>query len=217
MNNLKAKNKKQKANSRGFTPSLENGIAPNKIGARKSAMPFFSAGFTLIETLTALTILSLSIVGLLVVTSQGIANANLAKNKLIATHLSAESVEILRNMRDSRGWAEFITATNDCDVSQNLNGCIIDSSSIISSSDKWMIDGCSELDCVDRPIYFDPSVVGGFYTHIPSGEKTPFFRVVKTQSMQANGDEIKITSQVWWYQGSVRKSVTLGENLFNWQ
>ena len=51
--------KKLKASSRGFTPSLENGIAPNKIGARKSAIPFFSAGFTYIELMMVIALFAI--------------------------------------------------------------------------------------------------------------------------------------------------------------
>ena len=42
--------------SRGFTPSLENDIAPIKIGAGKSPMSFFSAGFTFIELVMVISI-----------------------------------------------------------------------------------------------------------------------------------------------------------------
>jgi len=158
------------------------------------------SGFTLIETLTAVTILSFSIVSLLVVTSQGVANANLAKNKFIATYLSSESVEILRNMRDSRGWIEFLVEIEPCDITQNLNGCIVDSSSLTSSSDKWVVVPCDETGC---PYAFNE-------------EKTVFFRSIKIESLQG-GDEIKVISEVWWNQGNVRKNVLMGENLFNWQ
>jgi len=60
--------------------------------------------FTLIETMVALAIFSVSVVSLIAMTSQGIANVSLAKNKLIASYLAQEGIEVVRNDRDSNGW-----------------------------------------------------------------------------------------------------------------
>ena len=61
-------------------------------------------GFTLIETMVALAIFSVSVVSLIVMTSQGVANVSLAKNKLIASYLAQEGIEVVRNNRDSLGF-----------------------------------------------------------------------------------------------------------------
>ena len=61
-------------------------------------------GFTLIETMVALAIFSVSIVSLIAMTSQGVANVSLAKNKLIASYLAQEGIEVVRNNRDSFGF-----------------------------------------------------------------------------------------------------------------
>ena len=61
-------------------------------------------GFTLIETMVALAIFSVSVVSLIVMTSQGVANVSLAKNKLIASYLAQEGIEVVRNNRDSFGF-----------------------------------------------------------------------------------------------------------------
>ncbi len=58
-------------------------------------------GFTLIETLVAISIFVASVTALLVVTGNGIKNVNSAQNKLTATYLAQEGAELVRAARDS--------------------------------------------------------------------------------------------------------------------
>ena len=73
-------------------------------------------GFTLLETLIALSIFSITIVSLIVFISDGVANAKFTKNKLTASYLAQEGIEYMRNIRDtyvlysedgSIGWNAF--------------------------------------------------------------------------------------------------------------
>lgn len=76
-------------------------------------------GFTLVETLVALSIFLTSVVGMLVITGQGLHDITNSKNKIEATALSQEGIEIIRNVRDTyllsdngtsgEGWTNFIT------------------------------------------------------------------------------------------------------------
>ena len=79
-------------------------------------------GFTLIETMVALAIFSVSVVSLIVMTSQGVANVSLAKNKLIASYLAQEGIEVVRNNRDSNGWPP--TVSDNLQDSVYFNGTI---------------------------------------------------------------------------------------------
>ena len=77
-------------------------------------------GFTLVETLVAISIFSMSILGLLSILSGGISNTGYAKQKIIAGYLAQEGIEYVRNMRDTsmlynaidpqHGWDAFKTA-----------------------------------------------------------------------------------------------------------
>ena len=53
-----------------------------------------NTGFTLIETLVALAIFAFSVVSIVVVTGQGINDVNYSKNKLSATMLADEGIEL---------------------------------------------------------------------------------------------------------------------------
>lgn len=76
--------------------------------------------FTLVETLVAISIFTMSILGLMSVLASGISNTNYAKQKMAATYLAQEGIEYVRNMRDNYvlyntdgsqiGWFDFTDA-----------------------------------------------------------------------------------------------------------
>lgn len=61
----------------------------------------FKKGYTLIEALVAISIFSVSILGLLIALSQGISDTGYAKKKVAAAYLAAEGIECVRNTRDT--------------------------------------------------------------------------------------------------------------------
>lgn len=58
-------------------------------------------GFTLIETLVAISIFSISILAMMAVLADGISDTNYAKTKITASYLAQEGIEYVRNMRDN--------------------------------------------------------------------------------------------------------------------
>lgn len=57
--------------------------------------------FTLVETLVALSIFTVSLLALMSILASGIANTNYAKQKVAATYLAQEGIEYIRNARDT--------------------------------------------------------------------------------------------------------------------
>ena len=90
---------KQKNTSGGFTRTLSSKVS----------------GFTLVETLVAISILTSSIVVLMSVLASGVSNTTYAKNKIIAGYLAQEGIEQIRNMRDSA----VLKAMNQGDTSND--------------------------------------------------------------------------------------------------
>ena len=89
-------------------------------------------GFTLIETLVALSIFLVSIVGIMTVLSSGLTDINSAKKKMTATFLAQEGIEYVRNIRDtnvlysSNGWTtDFMGNISSCLVTGTNSGCYI--------------------------------------------------------------------------------------------
>ena len=91
-----------KQKNKAFTRTPKLGVTPK------------GGGFTLVETLVAISIFSVSILGIMSVLASGISHANYAKQKMIALYLAQEGIEYARNIRDTKvlfsvnnGWGEF--------------------------------------------------------------------------------------------------------------
>jgi len=179
--------------------------------------------FTLVETLIAISIFSISVLALMSVLGQGISNTNYAKQKILASYLAQEGVEYIRNMRDTYvlysatstlGWSAFNTKLNDASCG-GVNGCYFDNRNV-SFSDTTMpmtdliLSACLSSGCPQGILLYDSST--GKYNYV-SGTNSGFTR--KIQISQPDGNQTKISSTVSWTQGSGVYSTTFSESLFN--
>ncbi len=99
MNTSISNKNKNKEKQKGFTRSVRLAEATSSRASGTSASS--TAGFTLIETLVAISIFVASVTVLLVVTGGGIKDVNSAQNKLTATYLAQEGAELVRASRDT--------------------------------------------------------------------------------------------------------------------
>lgn len=180
-----------------------------------------NGGYTLVETLVAVSIFSVSILGLLVTLSQGISDTNYAKKKIIAAYLAQEGIEYFRNMRDTyvlytnqgpdRGWGDFVGYVDSC---QSASGCYFDPSDLDYDNKNMPMAELAILACPQGGcpnLRYDPST--GTYGYVGT-EDSGFVRTMRMEEI--NTDEIKITATVSWSQGSGIYSTSLSDNLFNW-
>jgi type II secretory pathway pseudopilin PulG len=170
--------------------------------------------FTLVETLVAVSIFSISLLGLMSILASSISNTTYAKEKNTANYLAQEGIEYLRNMRDTyvlynpvsaqNGWDSFRTGMTPCgngvgtECGFNVN--ILPHSVFYCSG-----DGIQCKLYVNNGNYNDSSLSG-----IYSG----FTRKVWISTISLN--EVRIFSKVEWKQGSGTYSTTFSEDLFNW-
>ncbi|MFA6353356.1 MAG: prepilin-type N-terminal cleavage/methylation domain-containing protein [Candidatus Paceibacterota bacterium] len=136
-------------------------------------------GFTLVETLVAISIFTMSILGLMSILASSISDINYAKQKIAASYLAQEGIEYVRNLRDT---------------------------AIISS-----VDGTG---WTTFKALLPPSSDSSFYP--PDGSTFPNFTRTISVDTTFGPDEIKITSDVSWTQGSGDKHIIFSENLYNW-
>lgn len=159
-------------------------------------------GFTLIETLVAISIFTVSIVAMVSLTAQGVSQTTYAKNKLTASMLAQEGVEMVRNIRDTEvlsnttGWDDFKSkVVGSCTVACDINSKTLD-----------IADAGTPLDR-DNEGYFVP-----FSGYTP----TIFSRNISVNKTNGSDDEVEIISTVSWTQSGTNRSVSVSEHLFNW-
>ena len=183
-----------------------------------------SRGFTLVETLVAISIFSMSIVALMSVLGSGISNTNYAKTKIIASYLAQEGIEYIRNMRDtyvlytninpSLTWNSFKSTLEPTPLSPTLcmkaNGCFFNADSFPTIT----FTACSSATCSNGPLFYDYST--GKYNNSSLDKNSGFTRIIKMNTTGLGPNEVKISSTVSWTQGSGNYNITFSENLFNW-
>ncbi|MFA5987508.1 MAG: hypothetical protein WC797_02560 [Candidatus Paceibacterota bacterium] len=107
-------------------------------------------GLTLIETLTALTLLMMSIAGPLVLAARSLTFATFAKNEIAAFYLAQEGVEMVRNVRDKNlkngePWNSYFGGCKDSDNKR----CVVDIWTVGKTSMDINFDGSSWLTDLD--------------------------------------------------------------------
>lgn len=169
-------------------------------------------GFTLVETLVAITVVVTAMVGPLYAVQQSLNASRTAREQLIASSLAQEGVEYVRGIRDS----------NYLYVLQNTG-----------STRSWLfgVDGtggsvnCITAPCVVDPIQdtksrtilplsLDPS--GLYYQPVSSVTPTPYTRTVQLAAVSGNTTEMLLTVTVTWTSKGQQRNVTIREYLHNW-
>lgn len=171
-------------------------------------------GFTLVETLVAITILMISVVGPLVFASQGLTNAMYARDQITAFYLAQDAVEQIRNIRDTNaikarngdGTVTWTTGLDKC--FSNAVGCQIDSTG--GGPYYASVTDCSTT-CA--PMAYDPTTY--IYRYNTAGDtQTNFTRTIKMQTVTP--DEVEINVTISWKTGIISRSFSVRENIFKW-
>lgn len=182
------------------------------------------AGFTLVETLVAVAIFSVSIAAMISVVARGVASTTAAKSRIVANYLAQEGIEYMRHMRNkyseangaSFTWNDFVAKVVPCDQQQNpTNKCALADPAVLDPVEELI--PCLDTDrCNDRPIYFDSA---GYYVQssVSAGQATPFRRYIVVTLDPLYPHEVRIQSSVVWSEkNGVDKNITLTETLTDW-
>lgn len=179
------------------------------------------SGFTLVETLVAISIFTVSVLTMIVVLSDGIANTNYAKKKVTSVYLAQEGIETMRNMRDTymlfslpaNKWSDFITKINPC---TNARGCYFNDWNLDYSDPMMPITNIPLVACgVNCPTLLYDSSTGkyNYNTGINSGFRRKV-NITYNPTVDANSVEVEVT--IFWTQGSGTYQLSVYNNLVNW-
>ncbi len=153
------------------------------------------AGFTLIEALVALVILSISIVPALILSSNLSEIASVAKNNLIAANLAQEGVEVVRAIRDTN-WFNGVAFNTGL-----ANGVY---------RTEWNSDALLSLG-TNPPL----KLGNGLYNY-SVGQDTVFKRTITLTNIGAA--ELKVVSDITWTERRDRvKNIQVESRLFDWK
>ena len=147
----------------------------------------FNAGFTLVETLVAISILMVAIVAPMTIVQNGLTAAGYAKQQMIADYLAQEALEYVKYHRDINGLkspqSDWLAGLGPCLAP---NYCKIDT----------VTNTVASAESVADPLYYNGTV----YTYNQVGaEETVFTRklTIENPSNSLN-DQAKVTASVSW-------------------
>ena len=169
-------------------------------------------GFTLVETLVAVSILSLAIVATFTAVQNGLQSSTIAKDQTIAFYMAQEGMELIRNRRDqnalfaiagaSTGWLSGMSDVGDpCYFG---NTCRVDGSTGIFTNCGGSFGSCPNIG--------QDSTTGRYgYAYTA----TNFKREIQFESVNTN--EVKIHMNISWVSRGVSRSFQVTESMFNHQ
>lgn len=161
-------------------------------------------GFTLIETLVAISVLLVSLVGPLSIAAQALKSAYYARDEITAFYLAQEGLEYVQAVRDQNYLASpsqpWLTGLSACESAT----CTIDFPNFTNAS-------CANNVC--SPLLLDPATE---LYNTKSGNPSGFTRSVTILPVAGMPDEVEVKSTVSWVSAGISRSFTLSEYLFNW-
>lgn len=171
-------------------------------------------GFTVLESILAILILSLSISGVFTAVQQGLSQATIAKDEVKAFYLAQEAVEILRNKRDINQLERIDGSSNTWlyGISENASDpcyfgkiCKTD-----STSASFAYCGASWGSCEN--LRQDSSTF--LYGYNSNWPETNFKREIQLELVDSN--EIAVTVRIFWTKGLINREFKVKTILFNW-
>lgn len=173
--------------------------------------PTSMRGFTLVETLVAITVVVTAMVGPLYAVQQALNASRSARDQLIASSLAQEGVEYVRGMRDSnylyllanvgsgRSWLYGVDGTGGS-VNCITAACVVDPTQ-------------NTVSRTVAPLYLSST---NLYNQAGSGTQTLYTRTVQLSSVSGSVTEMVVTVTVTWTAKSQTRTVTIRERLHNW-
>jgi prepilin-type N-terminal cleavage/methylation domain-containing protein len=172
-------------------------------------------GFTLLEVLIAVFLLTIGLAGVFVVITKTLSLIAASPDKLIAAYLAQEGIEIVRNIRDTNR----VEAATSWDKNLPLGDWQADYTTTAFSDDPDILDDeCASPSYYNCKIY-NPSDylridVNGFYNYTSGTEITKFTRRITISDKTAA--KMTVTVTVFWTEKGRPYNISVQEYLYNW-
>ena len=177
-------------------------------------------GFTLVESLVAITILIIGVMGPMMAATRGITDGLYAQNQLIATHLAQEGLDLLNTQieNNSRAFTDFLAGLSVC---LDSLGCAGEVGSSGFSVDLVFFDCTISSDCNIAFDTVNPEL--SFYKRIKDCTGCNFVGPIFTRTLTVDtmgvnpstATEVLLKSTVTWTNKSSPQSIVLYRYAFN--
>lgn len=197
-----------------------------------------SRGFSLVESLVAITVLIVGVLGPLNIAARGIGDGLFARNQIVANYLAQEAIEIIVNKRyalareyiytplpDGEGLFEQDDELWNCIPHDNLTPvCAARYQPGQLPSELTLVNFTNDQACTDSPgCYLIFNTASGLYlppanlNQLGPNERGPVFRrdIQTTLISVSGGDVLKVFVTVEWKNKDVDKSLTVVEYLYS--
>lgn len=161
---------------------------------------FLKPGFTIVEVLTVLFIVSLGLVGILALIVQNIQSQNYNKSNLIAYQLAQEGIELIRKVRDTN-WRQ--------ELSYNDNLAAGEYYMDYQDTVPHMHDSANleELRLRKNSLNF-------YVNNLLVATTTPFSRLITIETIDDNSS--RVNALITWTERNRNYSYDLETILYNW-
>lgn len=163
-----------------------------------------NSGFTIIEVILAIFIITATVTGSFVLIQQTLNFSSLNQSKLVAYYLSQEGLELTRNIRDNN-W-----------LKQETDPFVVWDDGLDDGN--WEIDYKTKSLTINQDRYLYISGADNFYNYIssplPTDHITKFKRKIIVNKITS--DSLEITSRVQWIERGINRQVEASEYLYNW-
>ncbi|MGI6374312.1 MAG: type IV pilus modification PilV family protein [Patescibacteria group bacterium] len=162
------------------------------------------AGFSIIEIITILFIISVALTGMITLITQSVKGEAENKNTLIAYQLAQEGIELVRGIRDNnwrqgQDWNEGLAPGDYYLDIQNTN---------------YQLEAARDIPEYGRL----GRSMSGFYVSAPESKlgEGEFARIIKITSSEEEPYKIGIRSSVYWRTGRTYKIYFIDTDLYDW-
>lgn len=183
-----------------------------------------NSGFTLIETLVAITILVMAVITPFYSINRALIASYTARDQLAATSLAAEGLEYVHGVRDANyisnyngntpvSWMGSLDGTTGVGLyNQATNADCFSRSCVVDMyTHRATMCAADDPDCLLKPLYLSAPL----YNQTKTGTATRFSRAISLT--QINATEVLVKVRVSWkVNNNVPYNVTVTEYLDNW-
>jgi len=167
-------------------------------------------GFTLVESLVAISILVTAVVGIMSAVQSGLSSYIFSKDQITAFYLAQEGFEQLRNMRDENRLNDRHWLSDIAEITSDP--CYFGEACIVSPIEMTVATNCASPGSCPK---LRQSADLGFFGYNASWPLTIFQREIELTSI--NSEEISVLITVYWSKGIINREFKVRENILNWQ